>query len=509
MDRERRSSSVTVLSERGSNKAGMARRRKFMIVGVVVVLAAVGAAVGIVVSKKSSSDSSTSSGNSSSGTSGTSGGSSGTTSSGGTSKWETSNSSGSSSNGTTVSKITSDPTTATLSLAAFAIGDWGSTVGKDSCCGDSSTYTEFDVIAEDVVATLMDLQAGAATVKPKVIIGHGDNFYWAGIQGDSDQSYRFTKTFENKFTGSNLADIPWVNVLGNHDYGGSSFICTKDGELAECASTDDMLAALEKKFTWQSKYTSPNGDRWKLEDHFYTHSISDSASGVSIDIFNIDANDADTHGALQICCQCYGYAEGDDSQCNNVAPGQKYCAGGSMDMYNKCMAKISSWADDSRTQLAEKVKASTATWKIVNSHYSPYVHYAETGMKKWFDILDGSGVQLWMNGHTHGEKHDFSSPLAVHFVENGAGGGIQKESASGIPAVASAYVKNKWTYGGNEYGFFSVTAGKEWLKLQYHTADSKWTFAETIGAAKAGGVATKHCWYIPVDGSEGQDCTSS
>lgn len=62
---------------------------------------------------------------------------------------------------------------ASYKLAAFAIGDWGTTVSQDSCCKRSSTFNNFDVNAEDVVASLMDQQAGSADVKPKAIISHG------------------------------------------------------------------------------------------------------------------------------------------------------------------------------------------------------------------------------------------------------------------------------------------------------------------------------------------------
>jgi tartrate-resistant acid phosphatase type 5 len=303
--------------------------------------------------------------------------------------------------------------------------------------------------------------------------------------------------------------VPWINVLGNHDYGGASYICYGTDTYAPCADTAALLAGLESKFTWQSKYTSPNDDRWVLDDHFYVHTIKDEASGVSIEIYNVDSGDADTHGASQVCCQCYGYAEGDDDECNNVSRGDKFCAGGDTDMYDQCMAKFTEWSDDSRTQLAEKAKASTATWKIVNSHYGPYSHYAETGMKAWFTALEDSGIHLWINGHTHGEKHDYSAGAKIHFVENGAGGGIQKESASGIPSYAADYeISNKWTYGGNEYGFFSLTASEEWLKVQYHTADDSWSYGDSMTSTTAGGVSTKHCWYVPVDGAEGSECSS-
>ncbi|KAG3234259.1 hypothetical protein PI124_g20685, partial [Phytophthora idaei] len=119
---------------------------------------------------------------------------------------------------------------------------------------------------------------------------------------------------------------------------------------------------------------------------------------------------------------------------------------------------------------------------------------------------NGTGIHAFIYGHTHGEKHDYSDSLRIHFVENGAGGGSKKEFASTIPEFATRYVKNEWAFTGDEYGFFSVEGSKDWLKLQYHTADSKWKFTEKWTDMTIGGVATKHCWYIPRDGSEGKAC---
>ncbi|RLN95679.1 hypothetical protein BBJ28_00006492 [Nothophytophthora sp. Chile5] len=485
----------------------MVAKKTLAIIGVVVLLAVIGVIIGVVVSRQSSDSASTSDGTSSSSSSGSTATSSTTDSSGGNGKVSSSKTTTTSSGS---SSITSDPTDVTYSLAAFAIGDWGTTVTQDSCCTRSSTYNDYDINAEDIVANLMDQQAGDADIAPKIIISHGDNFYWTGINSDDGRDSRFTTTFEDKYDGDNIKTIPWVNVVGNHDYGGADYICSDSNDgTAACDDSDALITSLKNKFAWQQSYTSPNDDRWILEDHFYVYSFEDSDSGVSIDIFNVDSGDADTHGALQTCCQCYGYAGDDDDTCANVARGDDACCGGDTGMYDDCMAQFTEWSDASRTELAANLANSTATWKIVNSHYSPYAHYAETGMTEWFDIINGSGVHLWLNGHTHGENHDYSSSLGVHFVDNGAGGGIQKEAASGIPTYAEDYVENLWVYTGDEYGFFSLTASEDWLKLQYHTTDSSWSYAESFNSTTVGGVATKHCWYVPNDGNYGQDCTSS
>ncbi|KAL4168266.1 hypothetical protein KRP22_011668 [Phytophthora ramorum] len=88
----------------------------------------------------------------------------------------------SSSSGT--GSVTSDPTSAKFTLSAFAIGDWGTTVTQDSCCTRSSTFNDYDVNAEDIVASIMDTQASAASAPPKCILSHGDNFYWTGIDSE-------------------------------------------------------------------------------------------------------------------------------------------------------------------------------------------------------------------------------------------------------------------------------------------------------------------------------------
>ncbi|KAL3666440.1 hypothetical protein V7S43_008690 [Phytophthora oleae] len=92
--------------------------------------------------------------------------------------------------------------------------------------------------------------------------------------------------------------------------------------------------------------------------------MEDITSGVNIDIFNEDSNDADIHGAHLICCQCYDYSNGDSKRCNSIARGDAYCYGGDTAMYDACYDKFTRWGEDSRNQLAEKVKQSTATWKI-------------------------------------------------------------------------------------------------------------------------------------------------
>ncbi|ETK95122.1 hypothetical protein F441_01974, partial [Phytophthora nicotianae CJ01A1] len=164
------------------------------------------------------------------------------------------------------------------------------------------------------------------------------------------------------------------------------------------------------------------------------------------------------------------------------------------------------WAEDRRTQLANEPKASTTTWKTVSVHFCSIQHYNEDDMLKWIDALKYTSIHAFDYGHTRGERHGYSDSLHIHFVENGAGGGMKKEFVS---TFATQYDMNEWAYTGDECSFVSVKESEDWLKLQYHTADSKWKFTEKWPDMTIGGVVTKHCWYIPCDGLEVKACLQS
>jgi tartrate-resistant acid phosphatase type 5 len=418
--------------------------------------------------------------------------------------------SGSSSLDDEIPDETTDPTTEVYSLSALAIGDWGRTVAKDggSCCQRRKSFTVLDYNAMEYTASLLGLAAAQITPKPSVILGHGDNFYWTGLQSASDQAYRFMETFESKYNDAALQGIPWVNVVGNHDYGGASFVCSQGDVPAKCGSTSELLASLAQKFTLQSQYVSPNGNRWQMPARFFTHQLRDPVSGMTVEIFNMDTNDAESHGARQICCQCYGYADGNDDKCEDVDRGHPFCAGGDGQMYDACMKQLKTWAMETRGQLEAAAKASNATWKIVNTHYSPYNHYGPEQTSAWRDLLTGLGINVFFYGHTHGEKHDYAKPLRTHFIENGAGGGIQNESPSGIPPYAQDFVENVWAAGHYPYGIFALRLSPTWAQVQFLTFDKTWVMQKELAASRVGGIAAKHCWFIPRHGGRGRRCAT-
>lgn len=374
-----------------------------------------------------------------------------------------------------------------------------------SCC--RGPHTNRDVHAQRVVATLMDIKA--ETSKPCAIIGHGDNFYWSGITSLQSREARFKATFEDVYKGPNIINTTWYGTMGNHDYCGGSFCCEQNDTLVPCPNTSALLEALETKLQLQATYHSPNNDRWNLKDHFYVERIEDCATGVSIDIFNIDTNYADVAGARSVCCQCYGYSNGDDAACDNVARGDRYCCGGDTNMYDSCMAKFTEWSEASLRQLAEEAATSNATWKVVNTHFSFIDHMNEVRMKKWISTLEGLSITVYINGHTHGCKQEFLRSIGVHLVENGAGGGAKSEAAFLPPSYAASQIDTYYRYQENEYGFISMEATKESLKLEYNTADSRWNYTDNFEDVVVGGVQVKHCWIIMKNNTAGMACPTT
>ncbi|KAI9919811.1 hypothetical protein PsorP6_017411 [Peronosclerospora sorghi] len=286
-------------------------------------------------------------------------------------------------------------------------------------------------------------------------------------------------------------------------------------------TADELVKYLKLKFQLEQEYKSPNSDRWKLSDHYYVENFK--SNGVSVDVFNIDINFADSHGVMQICCQCYGYikkkklsvaeAKKLGNTCNDRTPGGELCAGGcaggSTEIYNAWADTIKKLCDDSLKQIKEDLKKSTATWKVTNSHYSQHFHMSEDKMRgEWFIITKEGGDHVSLNGHTHGLNHDISN-WGTHFYENGGGGGIQSETSCMPPELAEKYVEHAWISSGNPYGFFMLHFSEEWIKTEFFTFDNSWTFSANKEEIKKGGYQKGHYWHVPVTVSAGKECASS
>lgn len=386
-----------------------------------------------------------------------------------------------------------------------ALGDWGtspddshqSSTQKDNCY-DKAHWNQAcwkDYNAQLNLGFLMGNWAKNKSLS--FVLSHGDNMYWDGVLTSTDP--RWNTTFEEVYNYSSLY-VPWLAVMGNHDYGGGS------DYAGGGAKSLDIL------FNAQKNYKSHlPGREWHLDHYFkktFSHTTKDGDK-FEVDVFNIDTNVAYTHGYDEICCQIYPLKEATWGSCPDAAckaldtyDPAKGCNTNQADI-DSCRVYLEKQFKDSVTQLSADLKASTARWKFVNSHYHPRMH-----MPKHEDELNAvfkaGGVHGVFCGHTHAEGHDYNEDTKTHFFLNGAGGGIR---LSGDDVPPKDIVKKSFT----QYAFIGNHVGKDEMKAVFWgfdlSADGGWT--GTWQNTKAGKPSIYHCWNVPQDGSVGTNCTET
>lgn len=144
-----------------------------------------------------------------------------------------------------------------------------------------------------------------------MIFGLGDNFYPSGVRDIHDQ--QFKKSWRDVFLKYHSLRVPWKIILGNHDY------------------MDNPTAEIEYTY---SKYNSDG--LWQLPDFCYDFSIPlDEENIQTVDFFGLDSNACQDHVV-------FSFPEVKDRMHLFVA------------------------------NLKEKLKSSTARWKIVFAHHPLY-----------------------------------------------------------------------------------------------------------------------------------------
>merc|ERR1719329_1252903 len=144
-------------------------------------------------------------------------------------------------------------------------GDWGgATSGGDRPSmhyvrneAHGSEAWNRDHYAQDNVARRMGELADQR--HPFMVVNAGDNFYWGGINhwtrgGHGVHDHFWSTGFENMYTHPSL-NVPWISIMGNHDYGGVG--CFSDMKAQFDFTTKDLL-----RFS-----------RWKMPSPYYSHQV--------------------------------------------------------------------------------------------------------------------------------------------------------------------------------------------------------------------------------------------
>jgi len=131
------------------------------------------------------------------------------------------------------------------SISFVVVGDWGG-------LPDSPYYSEAQA---DVNISMNNV---AEEINSNFVVALGDNYYHNGVEDVGDS--RFTDTWDNVYTGSNL-QTPWYILGGNHDHYGN--------------------------ISAQVDYSEVS-NRWVFPNTYHSHSFISSDGSVSLDIILID-----------------------------------------------------------------------------------------------------------------------------------------------------------------------------------------------------------------------------
>jgi len=306
-------------------------------------------------------------------------------------------------------------------------------------CDVTKPLFDRESYAQNNVAKSM--QVHAETLEPIAVLNVGDSFYWSGVQSTWDPRWR--TVFERMYRGKGM-NIPWLGILGNHDYGGDCCDrCLFGGGVSHSIKSGCSQAQIdydeEKEWQWPEKRSS----RWVMPSRYYMKKFD--FGDMTIDIFLLDTVAADiTKQCGFHSCEC---------------PKQQEC----QDFLRNLWREQSSWFE-------KAMAASTADWKWVVAHHPPEF----VGVMNIIQTMKRHGAQIFFSGHVHQLRHDIVDGIDV--VVTGAGGGFQ---------WAGGNTQNTKWGGGLDYGFNTISAGKSSLEVKYISDENKELYSFTTNRAPA------------------------
>ncbi|CAK0882244.1 unnamed protein product [Prorocentrum cordatum] len=245
----------------------------------------------------------------------------------------------------------------------------------------------------------------------------------------SNFSSQWEGIFENQYTGEGLDGVPWLGVLGNHDYGG--YLYSNGWDQAIMYTWKEPAKNRTKRWFTPAQY-------WRSTVHYKTFSV---------DYFFLDTNVYDAHEPFEdmannICSYAYNPEE-TGADCT--------CEGGPADV-DDCYRWFQALWEEQVEWLQLHLSNSTADWQIIVTHFPP------TYDRELFGNLSlDYGIDLFVTGHLHRQEgHDaddednFMPPTS--WVVSGGGGGITSDF---LPDLG----------GDSQYGFMHMTLSNDSIEI--------------------------------------------
>lgn len=294
------------------------------------------------------------------------------------------------------------------SLHFVAIGDWGvkqlgalESRNKTMTAGTLSRFLSEARMVEPTNEQYFD---------PQFVIGTGDNFYPDGLEPGDDML--FHKAFMEPYES---IQMPWYNVLGNHDY----------HSIAVAEEWSERLRSVDSRWICHRDYSvvktvpGPPG-----EEPF------------TVQFFFIDTNPFVTHyqESINECLDTTLPAE-EDTDCDGHYNGMKVIEPAMAIKLRSAVTGVTTaeekqeiWDAYTRQQalkLSESLRHSDARWKIVVGHH-PFYSQAKHGdtdelKSALLETFRENGVRLYLNGHDHTLQHIKFDEHPTHFITTGSG----------------------------------------------------------------------------------------
>lgn len=235
-------------------------------------------------------------------------------------------------------------------LTFLVVGDWG----RDGMCCQRDVAVEMSI--------------SAVRLKPRFVVGVGDNFYEHGIavstDGQVDRSWRDVYVRPH----DSLSGLPWKVILGNHDHRG-------EVKAQKVLGRNDAL--------------------WGMPDTYYFETVGDVFMAF-----------------LDTTCMYYN-----DEQLKNE--------------FTQSDSLTHFYRDNQVAALRKQLAETDARWKIVFGHH-PFFSSAEHGLDEasqrrqlqtiLMPILKEHKVAAYVGGHEHSLEHHEKD--SINFFVSGAGSKI-------------------------------------------------------------------------------------
>jgi len=323
----------------------------------------------------------------------------------------------------------------------FVIGDWGALMPNHQTAACSG----WDCSAQYMVGNAMKNRAKWAY--PQYVLNVGDAFYWGGIEVSCNAppsaawgaaKGAFGSVWQSVY--SELAWIPWISTLGNHDYGGRR---------------------MDQGWPQQIGYSFVNHN-WIMPARYYSRKVQHK--GFVAEYFVIDSNAYDALDVWQepkhnLCSQQYNPA---GAQCTgNDGPQNIWaCKGWFWGSYKY-----------QKQWMEQKVRESTSRWKIAVTHFP--CGYDGSWYKGMFERY---GLDLLVTGHRHQQElwwKGTSSQYIQNFMRRNDMGDLVCIMSGGGGGITSENFNNA-DYGKDLqlYGFFDILMAKDWMSIELVGTDA-------------------------------------